>query len=70
MESIIIYSSNKKDLDLFQHLAQKMGLETQVLSPSEKEGLAMMKAIHENDPAENLNLEDAVAYYQTLEKAK
>ncbi len=70
MESIIIYSSNKKDLDLFQYLAQKMGLETQVLSPAEKEDLAMMKAIHENDPAENLNLEDAIAYYQTLEKAK
>jgi len=70
MESIIIHSSNKKDLDLLQYLAQKMGLETQVLSQSAKEDIAMMKAIHENDLAENLNLEDALAYYQTLDKAK
>ena len=47
-----------------------MGLETQFLSQSAKEDIAMMKAIHENDPAENLNLEDALAYYQTLDKAK
>lgn len=70
MESIIIHSSNKKDLDLLQSLAQKMGLEAQVLSQSAKEDIAMMKAIQENDPAENLNLEDALAYYQTLDKAK
>ncbi len=70
MESIIIHSSNKKDLDLLQYLAQKMGLETQVLSSSVKEDIALMKAIQENDPAENVNIEDAVAYYQTLDKAK
>ncbi len=70
MESIIIHSSNKKDLDLLQSLAQKMGLETQVLSQSAKKDIAMMKAIDENDPAENLNLEDALTYYQTLDKAK
>ncbi len=70
MESIIIHSNNKKDLDLLQSLAQKMGLETQVLSQSVKEDIAMMKAIDENDPAENLNLEDALTYYQTLDKAK
>ncbi len=70
MESIIIHSSNKKDLDLLRSLAQKMGLETQILSQPEKEDIALMKAIQENNPAENLNLEDAVAYYQTLDKAK
>lgn len=70
MESIIIHSSNKKDLDLLQYLAQKMGLETEVLNQSAKEDIAMIKAIHENDPADNLNLEDALAYYQTLDKAK
>lgn len=70
MESIITHSSNKKDLDLLQYLAEKMGLETQILNQSEKEDIAMMKAIHENDPAENLNLEDALAYYQTLDKVK
>lgn len=70
MESIVIHPNNKKDLDLLQYLAQKMGLETQILSQSEKEDIALMKAIHENDPAENLNLEDAVAYYQTLNKTK
>lgn len=70
MDSIVIHPNNKKDLDLLQYLAQKMGLETQVLSQSKKEDIALMKAIHENDAAENLNLEDAVAYYQTLDKAK
>ncbi|MGI4021535.1 MAG: hypothetical protein ACRYFA_08525 [Janthinobacterium lividum] len=70
MESIIIHSSNKKDLDLLQYLAEKMGLKTQVLNQSEKEDIVMMKVIQENDPTENLNLEDAVAYYQTLDKAK
>ncbi|RYE21231.1 MAG: hypothetical protein EOP42_26200 [Sphingobacteriaceae bacterium] len=70
MESIIIHSSNKKDLDLLQYLAQEMGLETQILSSFVKEDIALMKAIQENDPAENLNVEDALAYYQTLDKAK
>ncbi|MVN22122.1 hypothetical protein [Mucilaginibacter arboris] len=70
MESIVIHPNNKKDLDLLQYLAQKMGLETHILTESEKEDFALMKAMQENDPAENLSLEDATAYYQTLEKAK
>ncbi|WP_419801287.1 hypothetical protein [Mucilaginibacter sp.] len=70
MESIVIHPNNKKDLDLLQYLAQKMGLKTQILNQSEKEDIAMMKAIHENDPTENLTIENAVAYYRTLDKAK
>jgi len=70
MESIVIHSNNKKDLNLLQTIAQKMGFKTHILTESEKEDMVMAKAIQENDPAENLNLEDAVAYYQTLDKAE
>jgi len=70
MESIVIHSNNKKDLNLLQTIAKKMGFKTHILTESEKEDMVMAKAIQENDPAENLNLEDAVAYYQTLDKAE
>ncbi len=70
MESLIIHSTDKKDLNLLQEPAQKMGLKTHVLNSSEKEDMAIASAIQHNDPTENLSLKDAIAYYQTLDKAE
>jgi len=69
MESIVIHPNNKKDLDLLQYLAQKMGLENCILTESDKEDIALIKAMQENNPTENLTPEDAIAYYRTLDKA-
>ncbi len=69
MESIIIHSNSKKDLNLLQQLAEKMGLEAHLLTRAEKENLAFAKCIQANNPAENLMMEDAVAYYNKLNKA-
>ncbi len=70
MESIIIQSDSKKDLSLLQQLAEKMGLKTHVLTQSEKEDIAISKAINKNSPSESLMMEDAVKYYKKLDKAE
>ena len=70
MESIIIHSDSKKDLSLLQQLAEKMGLKTHLLTKSEKEDIALAKAIQKNDATENLVMEDAVDYYKKLGKAE
>ena len=70
MESIIIHSDSKKDLSLLQQLAEKMGLKTHVLTQSEKEDIAIAKAINENRPSETLLKEDAMKYYDKLDKAE
>ena len=68
MGSIIIHTSDPKDLTLFQLLALKMGLKAQILTESDKEDFVLAKAIEENDPQDHLILEDAIAYYKSLDK--
>lgn len=70
MESIIIHSDSKKDLNLLQQLAEKMGLKTHLLTQSEKDDLALANAIQQNNSSENLLMDDALAYYKKLDKAK
>jgi len=70
MASIIIHTNSQKDLSLLQELAQKMGFTSEVLDDSSKEDFALAKAIQENDSNDQLKLEDAKAYYQSLNKAR
>lgn len=67
--SIIIHTNNKKDLSILEEFAKKMGLSAQVLSNLEKEELGLAMAIKENDSAEPLELNDALEFYKTLNKA-
>lgn len=69
MGSIIIHTSNPKDLSLLQELAFKMGFESQILTDSDKEDFILGKAIEENNPVDRLNLEDAKTFYQGLDKS-
>ena len=69
MGSIIIHTSNSKDLSLLQELAFKMGFESQILTDSDKEDFILGKAIEENNPVDRLNLEDAKTFYQGLDKS-
>lgn len=66
MKSSIIYLAYEKCLNIFQFLWQKLSHQKHILTKLEKEDMIMAKVIQENDKAENLNLEDAIAYYQTL----
>ena len=70
MASIIIHTNNQKDLSLLKELANKMGFKAQVLTASDKEDLILAKAIEENDPADQLKLEEAKLFYQSLDKSK
>jgi hypothetical protein len=69
MGSIIIHTSKPKDLAFLQQLALKMGLDAQILTDSEKEDFVLAKAIEENDPADQLKMEEAIAYYRNLDKS-
>lgn len=70
MASIIIHTNNQKDLSMLQQLALKLGLKAEVLSGSDKEDLILAKAIEENDATDTMKLEEAMAYYQSLDKLK
>ena len=70
MASIIIHTSNDRDLSLLQELAQRMGFKSQVLNVSQKEDLALAEAIEENNPDEVLSFNDAKEYYNSLNKVK
>ncbi|HYK77425.1 MAG TPA: hypothetical protein VEV16_10635 [Daejeonella sp.] len=70
MGSIIIHTSSLKDLSLLQELAHKMGLQSEILTDADKEDLVLAQAIEENDPAEQLKVEEAMAFYESLKKAQ
>lgn len=70
MESILIHTENSEELNLIKQIAQKMGFKSEILSNSDKEDLGLAKAIEENSGAESLSLNDAITYYQSLDKAK
>ena len=44
--------------------------QTQVLTQGEQEDRVLLTKMQESDSTENLSLEDAIAYYQSLNKAK
>ncbi len=68
--SIIIHTNNKDELSILEELAKKMGFSSQILSVDSKEDLGLAQAIAQNDPTESLQLNEAMAYYHTLSKAK
>lgn len=68
--SIIIHTNNLKDLSFLQELAHKMGLQSEILTDVDKEDLALAQAIQENDPADQLKVEEAMAYYESLKKSQ
>ncbi len=63
MGTIIIHTTNKKDVSLLQELAHKMGFKSEILTGSDREDYGMAKAIEENDPSDKLSLEEAREYY-------
>ncbi len=68
--SIIIHTNNQKELSLLQEFAKKMGFSAQILSDEDKEDLGLAEAINQNNPIDSLQLNEAIAYYQSLSKAK
>ena len=70
MGSIIIHTDNPKDLSILQQLADKMGLQSEVLKDDEKADIALAQAIEENDPNDRFNLEEALSYYESLKRSK
>lgn len=68
--SIIIHTNNRKELSLLQEFAKKMGFSAQILSDEDKEDLGLAEAINQNNPIDSLQLNEAIAYYQSLSKAK
>lgn len=70
MGSIIIHPNNPKELSILQQLANKMGLQSEVLKENEKADIALVQAMEENDPTEQYNLEDALSYYEDLKRSK
>ena len=68
MAGIIIHTTNKKDLSLLQHLADKMGLKANVFEDSEEDNI-IGKAIQENDPSDLLALKEAKEYYESLKQS-
>lgn len=68
--SIIIHTKNKQELSILEELAKKMGFTSQILSDDDKEDLSIAQAISQNDPADSLQLNEALEYYKTLSKAR
>ena len=68
MESILIHTDNKEELKLIKAIASKMGFKSEILSKSDKEDIGLAYAIEENNPSENLSLQEAIEYYNTLPK--
>lgn len=70
MESIVIHTNNKQELNLLKEIAQKMGFQSQIISESDKEDLGLIKAIQQYSDSESFNLNDALEHYKKLDKAK
>jgi hypothetical protein len=55
MDAILISSKNKSDLDLIQKLVKKMGLQSKLLSESEKEDFGLLHAMLEADRTDKVS---------------
>jgi hypothetical protein len=62
MESILIHTGNKEELNLLKKIATKMGFKSEILSLEEKEDLFLAKAIEENKPEDIMTFEEGMAY--------
>ena len=69
MESILIYTENKEELNLLKKIASKMGFRSEILSIEDKEDIGLAKAIQENDSENKMSFAEGMNYYKTLEKA-
>lgn len=45
MNTLVITSENDKELKVLKYLAEKMGMETEVLSKEDKEDIGLLKAM-------------------------
>jgi isocitrate lyase len=45
MKTLVVTSDNVKELKVLQYLAEKMGMETEVLSKDDKEDIGLLKAM-------------------------
>ena len=68
--SIIIHTNSKKELSLLQEFAKRMGFSAQILSDEDKEDLGLADMMNKNNPTDSLQLNEAIEYYQKLNKAK
>ena len=68
--SIIIHTNNKKELSLLQEFAKRMGFSAQILSDEDKEDIGLADMMNKNNPTDSLQLNEAIEYYQKLNKAK
>ncbi len=55
METILISSKNKSDMDLLQKLAEKMGLSYVSLNEEDREDIAMLRALLEVDRSQKVS---------------
>jgi glycerol-3-phosphate O-acyltransferase len=60
MESIVISSDNKKDLQLVQQLVKKMGLRSRYLTAADIEDYGLLAAMLEADRKETVSKEDVI----------
>ena len=70
MESILIHTENRDEINLLKEIAKKMGFKAEILSVSDKEDIGLAKAIEENKGIESLSFSEAISYYKSLDKAK
>ena len=68
--SIIIHTNSKKELSLLQEFAKRMGFNAQILSDEDKEDIGLADMMNKNNPTDSLQLNEAIEYYQKLNKAK
>ena len=68
--SIIIHTNSKKELSLLQEFAKRMGFSAQILSDEDKEDIGLADMMNKNNPTDSLQLNEAIEYYQKLNKAK
>lgn len=68
MESIVIHTESKEEINLLKEIAKKMGFKSEILSISDKEDIGLMKAIDENQGIEALSFNEAMKYYKSLDK--
>ncbi|MCK9401670.1 MAG: hypothetical protein M0Q51_17005 [Bacteroidales bacterium] len=55
METILITSKNKSDIDLLRKLVEKMGLSFISLNDEEREDIAMLRALLEADRTQKVS---------------
>jgi hypothetical protein len=55
METILISSKNKSDMDLLQKLAKKLGLSYIYLNEEDREDIALLRALDEVDRSQKVS---------------